>query len=157
MERLETFLKDSHLREEVMDDLLELSSLVRDFVCEKQYKSLLRVVEYTIKESCFEAFAWTMGILQEELEKDTCELDSFECMLGGSIPHYDELIARMQVNLRVSENGFEKVYDEHGEVESFFNVMVYKTGYPNITLVSSENFDTKDNDYVQYKLVFQRG
>ena len=58
---------------------------------------------------------------------------------------------------KLIENGFEKVYDEHGEVESFFNVMVYKTGYPNITLVSSENFDTKDNDYVQYKLSFVKG
>ena len=48
----------------------------------------------------------------------------------------------------------ETVRDEHGEVISFFNILTYPTAYKNIFFISSENFDTKDNDYVLYKLSF---
>lgn len=40
--------------------------------------------------------------------------------------------------------------------DTVFNIFVYKTGYDHVRLVSSENFDTKDNDYIQYKLLFTR-
>jgi hypothetical protein len=65
-----------------------------------------------------------------------------------------ELIGRLQVDFGTAQNGLEKILDNHGEVESFFNILVYQTGYPNVRFVSSENFDTKDNDYIQYKLAF---
>lgn len=48
------------------------------------------------------------------------------------------------------------MYDEHGEVESFFNNFTYRTRYKNICLLTSENFDTRDNDFIQYKLRFSR-
>ena len=52
------------------------------------------------------------------------------------------------------KNYIEKVYDKNGEAEAFFNVMIYKTTFENVFLISSENFDNKDNDYIQYKLSF---
>jgi hypothetical protein len=82
-------------------------------------------------------------------------LQSFELPLGRSIPHYDDFIDRLAVDFQAYESGLEKISDVHGEVESFFNILVYKTCYPNIDLVSCENYDTRDNDYVQYKLIFK--
>ena len=38
----------------------------------------------------------------------------------------------------------------------FFNILTYRTAYPNIFLVTEENFDTKDNDFIRYKLLFRR-
>ena len=83
-------------------------------------------------------------------------LDSFACDIGRSIANFDEFIRRLQVDFRSQSQDFEKVYDEHGEVESFFNNFTYKTKYDNIYLISSENFDTKDNDYILYKIYFRR-
>ena len=80
----------------------------------------------------------------------------FTCNIGRSIPDYDEFSNRLQVEFTVQKNDVESVYDEHGEVESFFNTFTYRTKYENICLISSENFDTKDNDYIQYKLMFSR-
>lgn len=114
------------------------------------------MVRHTAEHSCFEAFSWCMETLQEELEKESCSLQDFECVLGKSIPGYDEFLNRLQVDLSTYENGFETVYDSNGEVTSFFNILIYKTCYKNIRLVSSENFDTKDNDYVQYKQSFSK-
>ena len=42
------------------------------------------------------------------------------------------------------KNYIEKVYDKNGEVEAFFNVMIYKTTFENVFLISSENFDNKE-------------
>ena len=45
--------------------------------------------------------------------------------------------------------------DHDGEVQSFFNILTYKTAYPNIFLTTEENFDTKDNDFIRYRLLFK--
>ena len=97
-----------------------------------------------------------MGIMQEVFGAEGCTLHDFECVLGKSIPDYDEFTARLQVDLTHPQNDTETVCDNNGEVTSFFNILVYETVYPNIRLVSCENFDTKDNDYIQYKLSFTR-
>lgn len=83
-------------------------------------------------------------------------LDDFYCDLGRSIANYDEFAGRLKVDLNVQDHEVEKVYDEHGEAEAFFNKSIYTTGYKNIYLVTSENFDTKDNDYIEYRLLFRR-
>ena len=42
-----------------------------------------------------------------------------------------------------------------GEVQSFFNILTYRTSYESVFLITEENFDTKDNDYIRYKLLFR--
>ena len=74
--------------------------------------------------------------------------------MGRRIANYDEFVSNLQVDFNSIKNYIEKIYDKNGEVEAFFNVMVYKTCFENVFLVSSENFDNKDNDYIQYKLSF---
>ena len=49
-----------------------------------------------------------------------------------------------------------KITEKYGEVESFLNILIYKTRYNGIYLISIENFDTKDNDFIQYKLLFTK-
>ena len=153
MEMIESFMNSHHLHDpEDIDSLIELAALVRTLISSNQQAEINQILQYTMEHSYYEAFTWCMGLLQEELENQECALQSFEFVIGKSIPNYDEFIERLQVDFHALDNGMETVCDNHGEVESIFNILVYKTGYKNIYLISQENFDTKDNDYVQYKL-----
>jgi len=157
MNDVEKFIETNNLHDtEDIDSLLELASLVRELIGSRQYEEINEVLNYTISQGFYEGFSWAAGILQEELEKDECGLESFECIIGKSIPDFDQFIQILQVDFRPSDLGYETVCDNNGEVESFFNNITYKTGFENIYLASSENFDTKDNDYIQYKLIFTR-
>ena len=155
MDMTEKFLQNNNLNDaDDIDSLIELASLVRQLITDALHSDINRLINYTIEHDYYEAFSWCMGILQEVFEGNGCESDDFECVLGKSIPNYDEFTARLQVDFAQPRNDMETVCDINGEVTSFFNILLYKTGYKNIYLVSSENFDTKDNDYIQYKLLF---
>ena len=157
MDMIEKFLQNNNLHDpNDIDSLIEFASLLRELISDNQYTYINRIINYTLEHCYYEAFSWCMGILQEAFEKEDCGLKNFECILGKSIPNYDEFIERLQVDFKACNNGLETVCDNNGEVESFFNILVYKTGYKNIYLVSSENFDTKDNDFVQYRLSFSK-
>jgi len=154
---IEKYLGNNNLNDaDDFDALIELASFTRELVDRKEYDSINMLINYILENSYYEAFSWCMGILQEEFEKDTCILDNFECFIGKSVPDYDDFIESLDVNLSVPVNGIESVDDKYGEVESFYNILVYNTKYDNINLVSSENFDNKDNDFVEYKLSFFR-
>jgi len=154
----EKFLQNNNLRDpDDIDSLVELASLVRELAESKQCIHINRIICYTLEQGYYEAFSWCMEILQEVLEKKDSALDNFDCILGKSIPGYDEFVERLQVDFQACENELETVCDSRGEVESFYNILVYKTGYKNIFFVSSENFDTKNNDFVNYRLSFLKG
>ncbi len=155
MDILQNFLENNNLKDgDDFDALLECASLVRQLVSDLNYRGINTVINYTIEKGYCEAFSWTVGILQEELANNESGLADFFCPLGRRIANYDEFVQNLQVNFNSLKNYIEKVYDKNGEVEAFFNVMVYKTCFENVFLVSSENFDNKDNDYIQYKLSF---
>jgi len=155
LDMLEKFLQNSRLQDpEDMDSLLEFASLMRQLIESKRYPDISRVIRYVVARSYHEAFVWAMELLQEEFERADSEAEDFECPLGRSIPDFNEFVGRLNVDSDASRNDIEKVHDENGEVQSFFNILTYKTGFANIRLVSAENFDTKDNDYIQYKLQF---
>ena len=158
MDLLEKWIQNNQLQDpDNMDALLEAADLVRQLIRDSDYEGINKIINYTIESDYFECFSWIMDLLQEEFENTKeFDLDDFYCDIGKSIVNYDVFAARLQVDLNVQEHEVEKVYDEHGEVESFFNKYTYMTGYKNIYLVSSENFDTKDNDYIQYRLLFRR-
>ncbi len=155
MTLLEDFLHNNNLQDpEDIEALLDCASLMRQLVDKEEYSAINRVINYLIRNCYYEAFLWTIGILQEEFEKEDCTLEDFYCDIGRRITNYDEFVDRLNVDFNVLKNYIEKVFDNNGEVESFFNVSVYKTDFKNVYLVSSENFDTKDNDYIQYRLLF---
>ena len=155
MDILENFLQNNNLSDpDNMDSLLECADIVRQLISEKQYDGINTIINYTVDQNYTDGFLWTMTILQEEVEKEGSILEDFLCPMGGRITHYDDFVQNLQVDFNSIKNYIEKVYDDNGEVEAFFNVMIYKTGFENIFLVSSENFDNKDNDYIQYKISF---
>ena len=156
MENLDTFIENNNLKnEEDIDMLLELSDYAKNLIKDRNYSDINKLILYIVQNSCYEAFAWIMALVQEELEKNDSALDSFECTIGKAISDYDEFIKRLQIDYDTLKNDIETVCDETGEVQSFFNIFTYRTAFENIFLVSSENFDTKDNDYIQYKLIFK--
>ena len=151
----DTFLHNLNLHNgDDMDALLEFADLLRQSAAKADYPQITHLINHTIINNYSEAFSWAMAILQEELLKKDSILKDFHCDIGGCIANYDEFINSLQVDFNSLKNHIEKVYDKNGEVEAFFNVMVYKTIYDNIFLISSENFDTRDNDYINYKLSF---
>ena len=155
MEMIENFINSNNLHNtEDIDSLIELAGLVRTLINENQQAEINRVLQYTMENGFYEAFTWCMGLLQEALENKECALQNFEFVIGKSIHNYDAFIELLQVDFHALDNGVETVYDNNGDVESFFNILKYKTGYKNIHLISLENFDTKDHDYVEYKLLF---
>ncbi len=158
MNKTDILLQNHNLQDENdIDILLDLSDYTKQLIKGENYSDINKIIIYTIENSCYEAFSWVMAILQEELEKNNCILKDFECIVGKSIPDYDEFIERLQIDYSTLKNDIKTVCDETGEVQSFFNIFTYRTAFENIFLVSSENFDTKDNDYIQYKLVFTVG
>lgn len=151
------YLQNNNLKDsDDFDALIDLAAQTRELVEEKAYSDIITLIKYLLQNSYYEAFSWCMGILQEEFEKGEGALESFECLIGKSIPGYDEFIERLDVDLNAPINGIKSIDDKYGEVESFYNILEYKTRYENIKLISSENFDNKDNDFVEYKLSFFR-
>ena len=127
---------------EDMDSLLQLADLTRELgAVEKQY---------------YEALSWVLAILQEAFGRPEGAPEDFSCELGRALPGFSELTERLGVDFRVLKNEAEAVRDGSGEVRSFFHIFTYRTAYDNIYLVSSENFDLRDNDFIRYSLLFTR-
>ena len=156
MRSLEELFKENHLADpDDIDALLELAEITRQAICTERYHDIELLINYTVRSDCFEAFSWIMAALQEEYDKaDSCMLKEFTCYIGRSIANYDEFIRRLQVDLTAINNDVEPVIDPNGEVQSFFNILTYKTAYRSVFLISEENFDTKDNDFIRYRLKF---
>ena len=138
---------------ESLEFLLDFSELLREALAEKRFEDAAACIRYTVNHSCHEAFYWAIGTLEETWSQAVDALPDFECVLGKSIPDYNEFISRLQVELNAFENDVEPVRDEHGEIQSFYNIISYRTGFPHIRLVTSENFDTRDNDFIEYRLI----
>ena len=157
MDILEQFLHSNNLQDDGdIDALLECADITRQLIAGRQYPQINRLIGYTVHNNLSQAFCWIMEIVQEEIVKADCPLQDFVCPVGGCIENFDSFIINLQVDFDSIKNHIEKVYDKNGVVEAFFNVMVYKTAFDNIFLISSENFDNKDNDYIRYSISFVR-
>ncbi|MBR0267229.1 MAG: hypothetical protein IJQ71_07280 [Clostridia bacterium] len=152
---MDELLKENNLKDpDDIDALLELAEIMGKLIGDEQYSDMEILINYTISSEYYEAFSWIVAALQEEYEKESCRLKNFTCFIGKSIANYDEFINRLQVDLKAIDNDSETMVDHDGEVQSFFNILKYKTAYPNVILITEENFDTKDNDFIRYKLQF---
>ncbi len=54
------------------------------------------------------------------------------------------------LDLKAIDNDAETIMDHDGEVQSFFNILTYKTAYSHIFLTTEENYD-----FIRYKLLFK--
>ena len=155
MRSLEELVRENNLKDpEDIDALLELADITAGLIRDERYSDIEFLINYTVSNHNYEAFSWVMAALAEEFEKECCRLKDFTCFVGKSIENYDEFIKRLQVDLRAIGNDSESIMDRNGEVQSFFNILTYKTAYANVFLITEENFDTKDNDFIRYKLKF---
>lgn len=156
MRSVEELLRDNRLAvPDDIDALLELAEVTRQAIRDGRHGDIGLLVDYAVRRGFLEALSWVLAAVQEEFDKaDGCGPGEFTCLIGGSIPDYDGLIARLQVDLRPVGHGVEPVIDPNGEVQSFFNILTYRTAYRSVFLVSEENFDTKDNDFIRYRLKF---
>ena len=158
MRSLEELLKKNNLKDpENIEGLLELAEITELLISEKRYADLELLICYTIRNDCYEAFTWVMAAIQQEFDrKESCRLTDFTCFFGKSIADYDELISHLQVDLKAIDSDVRTVIGNDGEVQSFFNILIYRTAYRNVFLATEENFDTKDNDYIRYQLRFRK-
>ena len=156
MRSFEELLKENNLADpDDIDALLELAEITRQMIGAERYDEIEALIDYTVRSGYYEAFSWIMASLQEEFDKtDNCALEGFTCFIGRSIANYDEFIRRLQVDLKAIKNDIETISDHNGEIQSFFNILIYRTAYRSVFLISEENFDTKDNDFIRYKLRF---
>ncbi len=156
MKSLEELLKENNLADpDDIDALLELAEITSQMICTERYHYIEILIDYTIRSGYYEALSWIMASLQEDFDKtDHCALKDFSCYIGRSIENYDEFIRRLQVDLKPIKNEFETIIDHNGEVQSFFNILIYRTAYRSVLMITEENFDTEDNDYIRYKLRF---
>lgn len=150
---LEEFLdNEDPAAAEGLDFLLETADLVRSVLSEKRFEDLCLIIAHEVKHGFYEALSWSMDLIQEAYEKDE-GMPPFTCSLGGSLPGFDLFEKTLRVRPDAVKNEIRKITDGNGEVKEFFNICVYPTQYQAVFLVSSENFDTRDNDYIRYSLV----
>ena len=131
MRSLEELLKKNNLKDpENIEGLLELAEITELLISEKRYADLELLICYTIRNDCYEAFTWVMAAIQQEFDrKESCRLTDFNCFLGKSIADYDELISHLQVDLKAIDSDVRTVIGNDGEVQSFFNILIYRTAY----------------------------
>ena len=156
MRTLEELLKENNLKDpEDVDALLELADVTGELIGQERYSDLELLINYTVSHDYYDAFSWVMAALQEEFgKKEGCRLKDFTCFLGKSISNYSEFMRRLQIDFKAIGNDVETIADHNGEVQSFFNILTYNTAYEKVFLITEENFDTKDNDFIRYKLLF---
>ena len=148
-------LQADRLRDpEDMDALLELAAHTRSLTDGRQYDALARLTGDLVQQGCTDALTWVLEILQECYDSGV-GMQGFSCSLGRSIPDYDGFIRTLEVDFGTVKNDVEQILDQHREVQSFYNILTYPTRFPNVFLVSLENFDTKYIDFIDYRLLFQ--
>ena len=140
-----------------LDFLLDVSRCTRGRIGEKRYDSLCTLLKAAVRNGYREALAWILSILREEHGKEESALEPFFCSLGRSIPDYDSLIRALKAGTRAESNTVEYAYDDNGEVRAFFNIRTFATGYDGTYLVTRENFDNRDNDFIRYSLLLCAG
>ena len=155
MELFEQIKKDLPLEDpEDMDTLLEFADLVRSALEKQQFEDFGVLIRYTVSHGYHEALYWALGIAQEHRER-MAGAPEILCTIGKLIPDYRGFISRLGVNLNAFSNDVEPIRDENGEIQSFYNIIRYETCFSRIALVTSENFDAKDNDFIEYRLIIR--
>ena len=142
---------------EDMEFLLEYAELLRMALENGDRDAVSVLLRYALEHSFHEAFYWAAGIMEEVCGQPEVSLAGYECDLGKHIPDFNSFITRLGVDLNAFENDIRQVFDEQGEGQSFFNIIRYRTAFDHIELGTSENFDARDNDYIQYMLVCKAG
>lgn len=156
MKELKDFLSEVDLSNiGDMETLFAISDITRDLIDKHQYDAIGELIKQILEKKNFEALTWVVSIIQESFskQKEKKNIKDFSIKIGREIENFDEFIKTMNIQQNPYDSSIQKILDKNGEVQSFFNILIYKTQYDNVYLVSAENFDTRDNDFIQYKLL----
>lgn len=155
MQKVSEFLKNKDFSNpDDIDAFLELADYVRELMDEGKYDELGELVKQILEGKYFEAFVWISSILQEKRDNDKNGVKDFTCDLGKSIDDYDAFTTALEIGSEPYATGIKTITDKEGEIKSFYNIAILKTGHPGTYLCTMENFDTRDNDFILYKLLF---
>lgn len=139
---------------ENLEVLLALAEEVRTKIENHQIEAVTRKVQEVVQLSDYKALDWIIGVIEEAYSKENFKEDI--CVkLGNQIPDYSAFIE----NIEAKEPSLPviKIFsDKNKEVESFDNILIRKTKYPHMYLVSIENYDLKDRDSIIYELVLTK-
>lgn len=139
---------------EDIEALLVLADEVRNEVESHQLEKVIRKIEKAVQLQKYEAFDWIIGVLEETYAKKSFYEDI--CVkLGNQIPDYSAFIENIEAKEPKSPV-IKILSDKNKEVESFDNILVRKTKYPHMYLISIENYDLKDRDSIIYELVMTK-
>lgn len=157
MKEVEEFLNGKNLlNSDEIEDFLELSDYTRELISNGEYGKVGELVKTVLSSKYFEAFSWVTSILQEKYGDEKCNIKDFSCNLGRKIDNYDEFTNVLGIDPEPYTTTMKTITGKDGEIQSFYNILILKTNYTGTYLVSMENFDTKDNDFIQYKLLFTK-
>ena len=149
---------------EDMVSLLAAADFVRGLLTEGRREEVCDLLRHVIGENCFDALTWVIETVQESFveekgstgdgTEDEITVPDLVCEIGRSVNDYDGFVACLGVSNDPVQSDAVKVYGSDGEVQSFFYVSAYETAYDALYLVTMENVDTMDNDYILYQLLF---
>lgn len=136
--------------------MLELSDYTRKLTDSNDFENIKELIGYVLHNRLYEAFSWVTSTIQEAYEKEENQNkhNDFVFDIGKKIEDYDTFMSIIGAEDTLFQTASQTICDKNGEIDSFFNILIRKTKYNNIYLASAENFDTRDNDFIQYKLLF---
>lgn len=135
-----------------IEELLNLTQNIREYLKNGQLSKVEEKIQVTIEESNYEAFHWIVATIEEQY--DNKNLNQEICIiLGNQIRNYNLFIENIEIK-QIADPIIQIVSDKNKEVESFFHILIRSTKYKYLYLVSKEKYDLKDNDAIEYVLLF---
>lgn len=135
-----------------IEELLNLTQNIREYLKNEQLSKVKEKIQVAIEESNYEAFHWIVATIEEQY--DNKNLNQEICIiLGNQIRNYNLFIENIEIK-QIADPIIQIVSDKNKEVESFFHILIRSTKYKYLYLVSKEKYDLKDNDAIEYVLLF---
>lgn len=152
-EKINSFLNNKNIKDENdINMFLELTQLIRELLEQnnKNYIEIGNIINIMLKNQNIEAIDWIILTIEENRK---IEYKDIVISLGEKIEFYNEFIKYIKVDETPIYNiSLDKSIDI--QEYALLNVNIYSTKYQYLYLACIENFNTLDNDFAEYKLIF---
>jgi len=153
---IEAYLDKEEIKSEDPDNLdvlFELTDLLDKIFQQMDFQALEKLSIGIISVQNRSAFEWLINIIEEKFS-NLNEKRNISLRLGKQINGYDTFIEMIGIEKDTEPIEIEIISIPGLHIESFFNINAYKTKFNDMFLVTAENFDSFDVDFIQYRLVF---
>lgn len=152
-EKINSFLNNKNIKDENdINMFLELTQLIRELLEQNNnnYIEIGNIINIMLKNQNIEAIDWIILTIEENRK---IEYKDIVISLGEKIEFYNEFIKYIKVDETPIYNiSLDKSIDI--QEYALLNVNIYSTKYQYLYLARIENFNTLDNDFAEYKLIF---